>query len=106
VPEIVRWQSPVAHMRRTATQDFELGGKTIKRATGGHVVLSGNRDEEVSPDAEPVHHRTASGRASTCLRLRIPPLRRQPPAEMQLRVVWEEILSASNASRWWASPSA
>lgn len=31
VPEIIRWQSPVAHMRRTATQDIELGGKTIRK---------------------------------------------------------------------------
>ena len=31
VPEIIRWQSPVAHMRRTALQDAELGGKAIKK---------------------------------------------------------------------------
>ena len=51
--EIVRWQSPVTHMRRTATRDSELGGQRI--ATGEKVVmwyLSANRDEAVFADAE------------------------------------------------------
>ena len=30
VPEIIRWQSPVAYMRRTALDDVEFGGKTIR----------------------------------------------------------------------------
>jgi len=33
VPEIIRWQTPLTHMRRTALADFELRGKTIRRAT-------------------------------------------------------------------------
>ncbi|MGH7016768.1 MAG: cytochrome P450, partial [Caulobacteraceae bacterium] len=44
VPEIIRWQTPVAHMRRTATADFELGGQTIR--AGDKVIMwyvSGNR---------------------------------------------------------------
>src|SRR6201993_5505900 len=48
VPEVIRWQTPLAHMRRTALVDTELGGKTIKK--GDRVVMwyiSGNRDEEV-----------------------------------------------------------
>jgi cytochrome P450 len=51
--EMIRWQTPLAHMRRTATQDTELGGKRIK--AGDKIVLwymSGNRDEAVFPDAE------------------------------------------------------
>ena len=47
IPEIVRWQTPVIHMRRTATQDYELRGQPIK--AGDKVVIwyiSGNRDEE------------------------------------------------------------
>jgi cytochrome P450 len=52
--EIVRWQSPVTHMRRTALKDVELGGQQIK--AGSKVVLwyiSGNRDESVfsNPDS-------------------------------------------------------
>jgi cytochrome P450 len=48
VSEIIRWQTPLAHMRRNATQDVELGGKIIKK--GDKVVMwyvSGNRDETV-----------------------------------------------------------
>jgi cytochrome P450 len=46
--ELIRWQTPLAHMRRTATADFELAGKTIR--AGEKVVLwyySANRDESV-----------------------------------------------------------
>jgi cytochrome P450 len=51
--EIIRWQSPVTHMRRTCLSDTELGGQQL--AKGDKVVLwyvSGNRDEGVFPDAE------------------------------------------------------
>ncbi len=51
--EIIRWQSPVTHMRRTALEDTELGGQTIRK--GEKVVMwyiSANRDEKMFPDAE------------------------------------------------------
>lgn len=51
--EIIRWQSPVTHMRRTALEDVELGGQTIRK--GEKIVMwyiSANRDEAVFPDAE------------------------------------------------------
>ncbi|MFM2300442.1 MAG: hypothetical protein RLZZ84_178 [Pseudomonadota bacterium] len=51
--EIIRWQSPVTHMRRTALEDTELGGQVIRK--GEKVVMwyiSANRDEAVFPDAE------------------------------------------------------
>ena len=51
--EIVRWQSPVTHMRRTLTKDAELAGQSLK--AGEKIVLwyiSGNRDESVFPDAD------------------------------------------------------
>ena len=44
--EMIRWQTPIAHMRRTALQDIEIGGKTIKE--GDKIAMwyvSGNRDE-------------------------------------------------------------
>jgi cytochrome P450 len=50
--EIIRWQSPVTHMRRTAVMDTDLGGQKI--AKGEKVVMwyiSANRDESVFPDA-------------------------------------------------------
>ena len=94
VPEIIRWQSPVAHMRRTATRDVELGGKSIK--TGDRVVMwyvSGNRDESAIPDADrfiidrerPRHHVAFGFGIHRCVGNRL--------AEMQLKVVWEEILA-------------
>jgi cytochrome P450 len=51
--EFIRWQTPLAHMRRTATQDTELEGQKIKK--GDKVIMwyiSGNRDESVFPDAD------------------------------------------------------
>jgi len=51
--EIIRWQSPVTHMRRTALEDTQLGGQTIRQ--GEKVVMwyiSANRDEKMFPDAE------------------------------------------------------
>ncbi len=93
VSEIIRWQSPVIHMARTATQDTELGGKTIKK--GDRVVMwyiSGNRDEDAIPranefliDRRNVRQHTAFGYGiHRCVGNRL--------AEMQLRVIWEEIM--------------
>ncbi len=51
--EIIRWQSPVTHMRRTALEDTDLAGQRIRK--GEKVVMwyiSANRDERVFPDAE------------------------------------------------------
>jgi cytochrome P450 len=93
IPEMIRWQTPVAHMRRTAKADFELGGKTIK--AGEKIVMwyvSGNRDETVidRPDAfivdrpRPRQHVAFGFGIHRCVGMRL--------AEMQLRIVWEEIL--------------
>ncbi|MGQ0690053.1 MAG: cytochrome P450 [Limnobacter sp.] len=53
VSEIIRWQTPLAYMRRIAKQDVELGGRTIKK--GDRVVMwyaSGNRDERKFTDPD------------------------------------------------------
>jgi cytochrome P450 len=53
--EIIRWQTPLAHMRRTATEDTDLFGHQIKKRD--KIALwyaSGNRDESVFPDGEKV----------------------------------------------------
>ncbi|WP_010218451.1 cytochrome P450 [Sphingomonas sp. PAMC 26621] len=53
VQEIIRWQTPLAHMRRTATTDTELEGQRI--AAGDKLILwyiSANRDESVFEDAD------------------------------------------------------
>ena len=93
VPEIIRWQTPLAHMRRTALADTELGGKQIKQ--GDKVVmwyLSGNRDEtaiECANDfiidrARPRQHLSFGFGIHRCVGNRL--------AEMQLKILWEELL--------------
>ncbi|MGI9327083.1 MAG: cytochrome P450 [Pseudomonadales bacterium] len=92
VPEIIRWQTPLAHMRRTALTDVTMHGQTIK--AGDKVVMwyvSGNRDERVieRPDhlvidrPQARHHLSFGFGIHRCMGNRL--------AEMQLRVLWEEI---------------
>jgi cytochrome P450 len=93
VPEVIRWQTPLAHMRRTALVDTEIGGKKIGK--GERVVMwyvSGNRDEEVidRPNEfiidrpRPRTHLSFGFGIHRCVGMRL--------AELQLRIVWEEIL--------------
>jgi cytochrome P450 len=93
VPEIIRWQTPLAHMRRTATRDVELGGKLIRQ--GDKVVmwyLSGNRDSDaieradqfIIDRARPRQHMAFGFGIHRCVGNRL--------AELQLQVLWEEIL--------------
>ena len=93
VAETIRWQTPVIHMRRTALQDAEIGGKQIK--AGDKIVmwyLSGNRDEEVFPDAEKLIIDRNNARAHVSFGFGIHRCMGNRLAEMQLRVLWEEIL--------------
>jgi cytochrome P450 len=93
IPEIIRWQTPLAYMRRTALVDTLLNGKNIK--TGDKLLMwyvSGNRDGSVidqpdnfiidRPNAR--HHLSFGFGIHRCMGNRL--------AEMQLRIVWEEIL--------------
>ena len=78
VSETIRWQTPLAHMRRTASQDFEFGGKTIK--AGDNVAMwyvSGNRDDSVidNPNAYLIDRPRVRG-CMHVVRLRHSPLRR------------------------------
>jgi cytochrome P450 len=93
VPEIVRWQTPVMHMRRTALADGEIGGKKIRR--GDKVIMwyiSGNRDDEaieradefIIDRARPRQHLSFGFGIHRCVGNRL--------AEMQLGILWEEIL--------------
>ena len=93
VSETIRWQTPLAHMRRTALADVEFRGKSIKK--GDNVVMwyvSGNRDDEEieRPNDYVVDRPRARQHLSfgfgihRCVGNRL--------AEMQLRVIWEEIL--------------
>lgn len=94
VSEIIRWQTPLAYMRRIAKQDVELKGQTIKK--GDKVVMwyvSGNRDERMieRPDEFMIDRDKARNHMSfgfgvhRCMGNRL--------AEMQLRILWEEVLT-------------
>src|SRR5258707_10507067 len=93
VPEVIRWQTPLAHMRRTALQDTEIRGKQIRK--GDKVVMwdvSGNRDEEaidrpyefIIDPARPRQHLSFGFGIHPCVGIRL--------AELQLKIVWYEIL--------------
>lgn len=93
VPELIRWQTPLSSMRRTALADYELGGKTIHK--GDKVVMwyaSANRDPEAIDNPEqfiidrkrPRQHISFGFGIHRCVGNRL--------AEMQLKIIWEEIL--------------
>jgi cytochrome P450 len=93
VQEVIRWQTPGAHMRRTAVADVEFRGKQIKK--GDKVVMwyvSANRDEDVIERpyefivdrARPRTHMSFGFGIHRCVGLRL--------AELQLKIIWEEIL--------------
>ncbi|MEM8825826.1 MAG: cytochrome P450 [Pseudomonadota bacterium] len=93
VQELIRWQTPLAHMRRTAVEDYELRGKTIK--AGDKVVMwyaSANRDEEMFEhgdrfiaDRENARRQIAFGYGiHRCVGARL--------AELQLNVLVEEMM--------------
>ncbi len=93
VSEIIRWQTPLAHMRRTALEDIELGGKLIKK--GDKVVMwyvSGNRDGEVIPDADKFIIDRPKARQHLSFGFGIHRCVGNRLGEMQLRIVWEEVL--------------
>jgi len=93
VSETIRWQTPLAYMRRTVKRDIDFGGKTLR--AGEKVLMwyaSGNRDESViaNPHAyiidreRPRQHLSFGFGIHRCVGNRL--------AELQLRVLWEEIL--------------
>jgi cytochrome P450 len=93
VSEIIRWQTPLAFMRRTVTRDLEFRGQQMH--AGDKVAMwyvSGNRDERVIPDPNRFwidrpnarHHLSFGFGVHRCMGNRL--------AEMQLRVLWEEIM--------------
>ena len=105
VSEIIRWQTPLANMRRTATRDMEFKGKQIKK--GDKVVMwyiSGNRDESAIDKADefiidranPRHHISFGFGIHRCMGNRL--------AEMQLRILWEEIMQRFSFVEVMAEP--
>jgi cytochrome P450 len=94
VPEIIRWQTPLAYMRRTALTDAELGGKHISKGDKLAMwYLSGNRDESAIPEPDrfiidrerPRQHLSFGYGIHRCVGNRL--------AELQLKILWEELLT-------------
>ena len=93
VSEFIRWQTPVIHMRRTAVRDYDLGGQHIKE--GDKVVmwyLSGNHDEEVFKNADRLIIDRPNARSHVAFGFGIHRCMGNRLAEMQLSVLWEEIV--------------
>jgi cytochrome P450 len=93
VSEIIRFQSPVAHMARTALEDTELGSQRIRK--GDKVAMwyvSGNRDEDQFQDADRLMIDRPNARNHTSFGYGIHRCLGNRLGEMQLRVIWEEIL--------------
>jgi cytochrome P450 len=93
VPEIIRYHTPVIHMRRTALEDAELGGKHIRKGDKLAMwYISGNRDDAAIDDANdfiidrarPRQHLSFGFGIHRCVGMRL--------AELQLKIVWQEML--------------
>ena len=93
VPEIIRYHTPVIHMRRTALEDAELGGKHIRKGDKLAMwYISGNRDDAAIENANdflidrarPRQHLSFGFGIHRCVGNRL--------AELQLTILWEEIL--------------
>jgi len=93
ISEAIRWQTPLAHMRRTAKQDIELGGQQIR--AGDKVImwyLSGNRDERFFDQPDDFNISRADVRKHLAFGFGIHRCMGNRLAEMQLKILWEEIL--------------
>ena len=93
VAEIIRWQTPLAYMRRTALTDSEVGGTMIRKGEKLAMwYISGNRDESVFEDAHALKIDRANARQHLSFGFGIHRCMGNRLAEMQLRVLWEEII--------------
>lgn len=93
VAEIIRWQTPLAFMRRTTTQDVEIGGKVIPE--GARVLMwyaSGNRDENVFEHADQIQVDRANARQHLSFGYGVHRCMGNRVAELQLNILWEELL--------------
>ena len=104
-PEIVRWQTPLSHMRRTCLAETEVGGQTIR--AGDKVLMwyiSANRDEAVFPGAEHFdidrpnarRHLSFGFGVHRCVGARL--------AELQLQILIEEMLERRMTVRVTGTP--
>ena len=93
VSEAIRWQTPISYTRRTATRDVEIGDKNIRK--GEKVAtwyVSANRDETVFRDADSLDIERRHPRAHISFGYGIHHCIGNRLAELQLSIVWEEML--------------
>lgn len=93
VAEIIRWQTPLAYMRRTALEDVEMHGKTIKK--GDKVAMwyvSGNRDERKFENPNALIFDRANARNHISFGFGIHRCFGNRLAELQLQILWDEML--------------
>ncbi len=93
VAEIIRWQTPLAFMRRTTTEDVEIGGKVIPK--GERVLMwyaSGNRDETVFENADLFDVDRANARQHLSFGYGVHRCMGNRVAELQLNLLWEQLL--------------
>jgi len=106
VPEIIRWQTPISHMARTAVTDFRLGDAEIK--SGDRIAMwyiSGNRDEDEIAQADqfiidrsnPRRHLSFGFGTHHCVGYRL--------GELQLQIAWEEIMKRFRAVEVMGEPT-
>ncbi|MBT6584447.1 MAG: cytochrome P450, partial [Gammaproteobacteria bacterium] len=94
VAELIRWQTPLAYMRRTANHDCDLGDKKIKQ--GDQILMwyaSGNRDADVFENADDLDIERSNARQHLSFGFGIHRCMGNRLAELQLRILWEEILT-------------
>ncbi|MEE4299888.1 MAG: cytochrome P450 [Pseudomonadales bacterium] len=106
VAEIIRWQTPLAHMRRRALEDTELNGQKISK--GDKVVMwyvSGNRDTDHFEDPDRVIVDRPNARSHVSFGYGIHRCMGNRLGEMQLRIVWEEILKRFEHVEVMAEPT-
>jgi cytochrome P450 len=105
VPEIIRWQTPLAHMRRTANEDAEIAGQKVKK--GDKIVMwyiSGNRDESVFPDAERLDIERPNARRHLAFGFGVHRCVGARLAELQLQILFEEMLKRNMTVRITGEP--
>ncbi len=93
VPEIIRWQTPLSYMRRTATQDCEIRDKQIR--AGDQILMwyaSANRDEDLFENADRIDIERHNADRQLAFGYGIHFCMGSRLAELQLRVLWEEVL--------------
>lgn len=93
VSEVIRWQTPLAYMRRTAFQDFELAGKQIKE--NDKVIMwyiSANRDDAKFENPYTFDITRKNARSHMSFGFGVHRCMGNHVAEMQLKILWEEIM--------------